>query len=313
MCECIPGAESTCSGSNVGECRSGSKTCKSDGTWGPCTGVVGPTAEICNDGKDNNCDGQVDEGCECSPGQTQSCGGTSTVGACHPGTQACDSTGHWGPCQGAQGPTKEVCDGIDNNCDGNIDEGITQVCFSQCGAGTQVCQNGSFTPCNAQTPMAEICDGVDNDCNGFVDEGCDCTPGKTQVCGGSSSMSGSTSSCGSGTQTCDQNGHWGPCQGSFQSGPEVCDGIDNDCNGLIDDPKGENFSLCPPGEDCVNGKCTPYKPSSESQNDDTPDPAGQPKGCACDLGGGRAGAGGPLAFPLLALCLAHLTRRRRID
>src|ERR1700689_4499834 len=57
---CFSGAAAT---EGVGECRSGSQTC-ADGTWGGCAGQVLPTSEIC-DGRDNNCNGLVAEGCSC--------------------------------------------------------------------------------------------------------------------------------------------------------------------------------------------------------------------------------------------------------
>jgi hypothetical protein len=48
---------------NVGECKSGIRTCGPEGTFGTCVGEITPVTEVCSDGLDNNCDGQTDEGC----------------------------------------------------------------------------------------------------------------------------------------------------------------------------------------------------------------------------------------------------------
>jgi hypothetical protein len=78
--------------------------------------------ERCGDGEDGDCDGVVDDGCGCEPGAVQPCfpgpPGRRGVGACTDGTQNCQMDGTWGACEGGIGPRPDVCNGLDNLCDG---------------------------------------------------------------------------------------------------------------------------------------------------------------------------------------------------
>jgi len=73
----------------------------------------------------------------------------------------------------------ELCNGFDDDCDGEIDEESPTAgadCLTgqpgQCGNGTVACQDGQLACLPDNPPKPEDCDGVDNDCNGVIDEGC---------------------------------------------------------------------------------------------------------------------------------------------
>lgn len=61
-CVCYEGEVKTCGYSNIGVCILGMQTCMNE-TWSSCVGAVYPTAEVCYDALDNDCDGYIDEGC----------------------------------------------------------------------------------------------------------------------------------------------------------------------------------------------------------------------------------------------------------
>jgi hypothetical protein len=123
-----------------GVCRDGRQTCTPAGAWGPCEGEARPltvdggveTIENC-DGRDENCDGEVDERC-CIPGspQDRACydgpEGTADRGVCRRGVRLCNADGRgWGACAGQVRPEAEVCNGFDDDCNGQTDEDLGET------------------------------------------------------------------------------------------------------------------------------------------------------------------------------------------
>src|SRR5207249_558384 len=120
-------------------------------------------------------DGGTDAGA-CIEGATQPCydgpNGTVGVGPCHAGSQQC-TNGAWSACANEQLPGTETCNTADDDCNGAVDDGVTQACYTgpagtkgvgACKPGTQTCSAGQFGACIGQvTPVAESCNNVDDD------------------------------------------------------------------------------------------------------------------------------------------------------
>ena len=259
------GLGTTCA-AGVGACRrNGVLVCDEASGETRCSSEPAEPAEheVCGNGADDDCDGSVDDGCACAPGARRSCypgpEGTSGVGRCHAGVQACGDDGLWSSCLDAAGPRPEVCDRADDDCDGETDEGFPSG--EPCAVGVGPCRregvlrcdgaSGHTTVCSvrpAEPAEHEVCrNGEDDDCNGEVDDGCECDPGSRRPCYAGPEGTEGVGACRAGIDACDDLGRWGGCVGMVLPRPEACNELDDDCDGETDEELGK-------GEPCAAGQ-----------------------------------------------------------
>ncbi|SEU37220.1 Alpha-tubulin suppressor [Myxococcus fulvus] len=219
--------------------------------------------ETCN-GTDDNCDSEVDEG---NPSGGDECS-TGLVGVCAKGTTACTQGSV--VCAQNQAASSEQCDGLDNDCDGEVDDGNPGglvACetggVGVCGEGVKYCTHGALECVQRDAPSAEVCDNRDNDCNGQTDDGLTfATWYLDQDHDDYGIASQSLQACARPTNHAAQAGDCDDTRATFNPGaPESCDGLDNNCDGQVDegltrqtwyrDADGDGFGVASDtGNDC---------------------------------------------------------------
>ena len=310
--QCVPadGAECGCSGPAIA--AAASTDCWTENALGRCDGArvctaagltdcdAGtPAEDLCN-GLDDDCDGETDES-----HFSEGCMIENSLGAC-PGMTVC--SGAAGPTCAGTPPEAERCDGQDNDCDGETDGEGALGCSSYyldadgdaVGTGEPRClcgPEGDFTArvggdCddsrgNVNPNAAEVCDGLDNDCDTQVDDdnalGCsvfyrdlDLDQFGDQDVSRCLCIADTTNRFTSKTPTdCDdQAAQVNP------GAPEVCDGIDNDCDAQVDEQgaggcllhfvDGDTDTYGDPSQfACLCGPNTTYPVSRGGDCDDT--------------------------------------------
>ena len=243
----------------TGSCQDGEVVCSADQLGLACSSHAMIAAETC-DGEDNDCDGETDEDFATGDAATfTDLDGTSDlklgdpcgVGACDGGTVVCDGAGGLA-CSSHGNASDDVCDSVDNDCDGTTDEryvvggsvtytaanGATGLVKGD-GCGVGACEGGvvvctadksSLTCSTASLASTELCDDED-----FLPGGAITYTALDGTTGLSRGASCGVGPCAGGTVVCTADKASLTCSTASSATAEVCDNADNDCDGAADE------------------------------------------------------------------------------
>ncbi|MEA3431044.1 MAG: MopE-related protein [Nanoarchaeota archaeon] len=177
--------------------------------------------------------------------------GYGDVGRCQVQMDTCNGlTGLFEISQNAIGPISENCNGVDDDCDGSIDNdldpGLNTNQEGVCAGSTKECIDGGwenyYSDIEGYEVPEESCDNLDNDCDSVID-------GLSRSCYTGPAGTENIGLCRSGTETCPEGlktlSRYGRCEGEIIPGEEVCwNGVDNSGNGLDEDCDGTLDNGC---------------------------------------------------------------------
>jgi hypothetical protein len=275
----------TCTSPGICQSHEGIVTCLAGTTETVCsTGPGGvddvSLVEVCN-GADDDCDGQIDEALLYEPAHGgaplalgEPCGVPGTlcegmnVGCLDGVPTCCKGTAPCVPWVEVTQP--ESCDGVDSDCDGQLDESLAMD--SLCAGEQGVCavHSGASGSCELDPELEPLlscdythvagweaeetlCDGLDNDCDGEIDEELVTVVGQMPVglgepCQGVGACVGE-----SGVVAC--NGLHAVCDAMMGGAAELCNGLDDDCDGAIDEGISEGTDVAPEADCLSEGVC----------------------------------------------------------